>query len=86
MMICMQSPLTGEMNAMEIPITEDDHRLMLNPFRFIPALFPHLTEEQVEFLATGATPSDRYYTDMMAIEMARREHISDPYEWEDIPF
>lgn len=86
MMIYMQSPLTGEMNAMDIPISEDDHRLILNPFRLIPALFPHLTEEQVEFLATGATPSDTYYTDMMAIEMSQREHISDPYEWEDIPF
>lgn len=86
MMIYMQSPLTGEMNAMDVPISEDDHRLLLNPFRLIPALFPHLTEEQVEFLATGATPGDRYYSDMMDLELERRLNVSDPYEWEDIPF
>jgi len=83
MIIDMTSPLTGEKNQMDIPINEDDYRLMLNPFRYIPALFPNLTEEQVEFLATGATPSDRAETDWQLIQMSDRFNQPD---YDDIPF
>lgn len=83
MIITMTSPLDGDINWMDIPISEDDHRLILNPFRYIPALFPHLTEEQVEFLATGATPSDRAETDRQLIEMSER--FNEP-DYDDVPF
>lgn len=83
MIITMQSPFDGDINWMDIPISEDDHRLLLNPFRYIPALFPHLTEAQVEFLATGATPSDRAETDRRLCEMSQR--FEEP-DYDDVPF
>lgn len=83
MIIEMTSPWDGDINSMDIPLSEDDYRLLFNPFRYIPALFPHLTEAQIEFLATGATPSNRSEADWHLTHMSQLRN--DP-DYDDIPF
>lgn len=55
-----QSPLTGKINTMTLPIAPVQFQAWVehkNP-RFIQDAFPQLTPDQREFLLTGYTPED----------------------------
>jgi len=57
MQITRQSPFTGEWNEMELNVTEEE----LHAWRWgtlIQDAMPHLTDDEREFVKTGATPQD----------------------------
>jgi len=59
MKISRVSPLTREVNEMDLDITEEqwDTWCAPNP-PFVQDLFPHLNTEEREFILTGYTPED----------------------------
>jgi hypothetical protein len=57
------SPLTGKVNEMEIPCTQEQldefhNRKPGQPFRLIQQIFPNLNATQREFIMTGYTQED----------------------------
>lgn len=61
MKLAMESPLTGKINVMELPLTPGQYRDALikrGNGALIQDAFPTLTAEQREFVLTGYTPED----------------------------
>lgn len=61
MIITKTSPLTGEVNSMDLPVTPEQLAEMARPRRerrMVQEIFPHLTAAQREFIQTGYTPED----------------------------
>lgn len=59
MKITRRSPLTGQINTMDLPITEEQAKLWNSPSRpLIQDIFPNLTPAEREFIQTGYTQAD----------------------------
>ena len=58
MLIKRTSLLTGRINEMEIPVTQEDLEKWKNSGRCIQNVFPTLTNDQREFLLSGSTPEE----------------------------
>ncbi len=58
MQVTKQSPLTGEINSMDLPITAEQLLDWKQNHRLVQDVFPHLTAQQREFLISGYTPED----------------------------
>ena len=58
MIITRRSPLTGKLNEMDLPITEDQIRLYQQGGILVQQAFPNLSPDQREFFKTGYTPED----------------------------
>jgi hypothetical protein len=58
MIITRHSPLTGKLNEMDLPISEDQIRLYQQGGILVQQAFPNLTPDQREFFKTGYTPED----------------------------
>ena len=54
MMISMKDPFTGEVNTMDIPVTQDQMDLWQSGV-LIQNAMPNLTPDQREFIMTGIT-------------------------------
>ena len=57
MKVSMTSPLSGQTNEMELPITPEQLRRWEHG-EFVQDVFPNLTADQREFLMTGITPEE----------------------------
>ncbi len=59
MKISRVSPLTGELNSMELDVTMEQMEAFYAPDRpYIQVVFPNLTAAEREFIKTGYTPED----------------------------
>lgn len=58
MKISRRSPLTGKVNTMEIPVTDEQLRRWKEDRELIQNVMPELTADQREFLISGYTPED----------------------------
>ena len=58
MLYKMRSQLTGDMNTMELPVTEAQINQWRQSGQLIQRAFPNLSPSQREFLMTGATPEE----------------------------
>jgi hypothetical protein len=58
MIITRRSPLTGKLNEMDLPISEDQIRLYQQGGILVQQAFPNLNPDQREFFKTGYTPED----------------------------
>lgn len=56
--VIRESPYSGEMNAMDLPITLEQLQRYQNGEDLIQNIFPNLTAEQREFIKSGYTPED----------------------------
>lgn len=59
-----RSKLTGDYHHMDIPLTAQEYRDWLyaapdDPKWFATTAFPHLSEDQIDFLVAGVTPAER---------------------------
>lgn len=57
MIVRRRSPLTGEMNELDLDITQEQIE-RYNQGEFVQIAFPHLTADQREFILTGYTADD----------------------------
>ena len=57
MLISNISPVTGNMNTLDLPITSDQVREWKNG-GLIQNVMPHLDPDEREFLISGCTPGD----------------------------
>ena len=57
MKITRRSPLTGQINTMDLPITEEQYNEWQSGI-FIQDAMPHLTADEREFLISGCTKED----------------------------
>lgn len=58
MLVTKISPLTGKLNTLEIPISEEQYHSWLISAMPIQQTFPWLSEDHREFLMTGLTHED----------------------------
>lgn len=58
MIIERKSPLTGNLNQMDLPVTQAQIDRWQNSDQLIQDAFPNLNAEQREFLMTGYTQED----------------------------
>lgn len=61
MLVTRRSPLTGQTNTMDLPVTQaqlDEMALPPSERRYVQEIFPNLTPSQREFIKTGYTPED----------------------------
>ena len=57
MLVTKQSPISGKMNSMELPITEAQLEAHRNG-EFVQNVFPTLSVEEREFLVSGISPKE----------------------------
>lgn len=57
MTVKMTSPLSGKTNVMVLPITAEQVRRW-EAGEFVQDVFPHLSDDEREFLMTGITPDE----------------------------
>ena len=57
MLVTKQSPISGKMNSMELPITEAQLEAHRNG-EYAQNVFPTLSAEEREFLISGITPKE----------------------------
>lgn len=57
--ISKRNMLTGKINVMELPITQEDLEKWESGTELIQNVFPNLTAEQREFLMTGMLPEEQ---------------------------
>jgi len=57
MLITKQSPISGKMNSMELPITEAQLKAHQNG-ELVQNVFPTLSVEEREFLVSGISPKE----------------------------
>jgi hypothetical protein len=58
MLVSKQSPLSGKINTLEIPVTQEQLDRWQSGRALIQNVMPHLTDDQREFLMTGYTAED----------------------------
>lgn len=58
MKITRISPLTGDTNTMDLPITEEDYNTWADGKALIQNAFPHLSADQREFILSGLMPEE----------------------------
>ena len=61
MLISRRSPMTGKVNTMDLPVTEeqlDEMELPPTERRYVQDIFPHLSNAEREFIKTGYTQED----------------------------
>jgi hypothetical protein len=58
MLIIRKSPFTGNINTMEIPVTQEELDCYFNNNNNIQDVFPHLSPSQREFIKTGITDKE----------------------------
>ena len=61
MLITRRSPLTGQFNTVDLPVTQEQLDEMARPSterRYVQDIFPDLTSAQREFILTGCTDDD----------------------------
>lgn len=58
MKISRKSPLTGEWNTLDLPVTQDQLDLYQQGNTHLQNAFPSLPPSQREFIKTGYTPAD----------------------------
>lgn len=58
MKVSRVSPRTGQVNTLELDITEEDWKRYQQGGGLIQNVFPHLTSSEREFLMTGYTQAD----------------------------
>jgi len=58
MLVKKKSALTGNVNEMDLPITEEQLQRWYKGVNLIQKIFPDLTPSQREFLMTGATQEE----------------------------
>lgn len=61
MLIKMTSKLTGQLNVMDIPLTETEFEAAMATWKrgsLVQEAFPTLTKDEREFLMTGSTPEE----------------------------
>lgn len=58
MLITRQSPVTGELNEMDLPVTPEQLMDWKINRKLVQDVFPHLTAVQREFLISGYTEED----------------------------
>lgn len=59
MQLTRRSQVSGKSHTMEIPVHEEDLRAwMNNPNSLIQDAFPHLSDDEREFILTGITPEE----------------------------
>lgn len=59
MIIGRKSPLTGQLNHMDLDVTQEQLIELATPVRgSVQEIFPDLSPDQREFLLTGYTPED----------------------------
>lgn len=59
-----RSKLTGDYHHRNIPVTKEEYRAWLyaspdDPKWFATNAFPHLSEDEIDFLTSGVTPEER---------------------------
>ena len=57
MLVTKQSPISGKMNSMELPITEAQLMAHKNG-ELVQNVFPTLSKEEREFLVSGISPKE----------------------------
>ena len=57
MLVTKQSPISGKMNSMELPITEAQLKAHQNG-ELVQKVFPTLSVEEREFLVSGISPKE----------------------------
>jgi len=57
MLVTIQSPISGKMNSMELPVTEAQLEAHRNG-ELVQNVFPTLSAEEREFLISGITPKE----------------------------
>ena len=57
MLVTKQSPISGKMNSMELPITEAQLKAHQN-VELVQNVFPTLSREEREFLVSGISPKE----------------------------
>jgi hypothetical protein len=57
MLVTKQSPISGKMNSMELPITEAQLKAHQNG-ELVQNVFPTLSREEREFLVSGISPKE----------------------------
>jgi hypothetical protein len=86
MLIIRKSSISGNMNTMDIPISEDHLRLWQSG-QMIQDVMPNITADQREFILSGITPEewDEAFKDFDTEPILGYESTKqDPHE--DIPF
>jgi len=58
MIIGRKSPLTGQLNHMDLDVTQEQLDRYSRREGYIQDIFPHLSADEREFLQTGYTPED----------------------------
>lgn len=58
MLITKQSPVTGELNSMDLPVTQEQLTDWKVNRKLVQDVFPHLTAVEREFLISGYTAED----------------------------
>lgn len=56
--VTRKSMLSGKTHTMDIPVSEEELEDYYNSFARIQDIFPHLTDNQREFIMTGSTPEE----------------------------
>ena len=57
MLVTKQSPISGKLNSMELPITEAQLKAHQNG-ELVQNVFPTLSREEREFLVSGISPKE----------------------------
>lgn len=58
MIITRQSPFTGDMNEMDLPVTIEQLEAYYTEGVLLQNAFPHLSAGEREFIKTGITPTE----------------------------
>lgn len=58
MIIWRKSQISGKMNSMELDVCPDDLLRWYSGDGYLQDIFPHLSDDEREFLMTGATPEE----------------------------
>jgi len=77
MLLTKKSPLTGQENTLELPITEEEYDMWINSNVSIQNAFPTLTPDQREFMKTGYTAEDWAFIFKDDIEADAEENMGD---------
>lgn len=58
MTVTRRSPISGEVNTLDLPITPDQVAMYISGEGYIQEIFPQLTEAEREFVKSGITEDE----------------------------